>query len=104
MHGCALTLMSGSRSWSLCRSSTYHRRLSFAIFLNFVRVDTPSRVGYGQHHITKPTYQVDVRGNTRSRGIKGTTALSWGVFPNREVQQPTIFDPETYMVRSRPCQ
>ncbi|CAN0359191.1 unnamed protein product, partial [Hapterophycus canaliculatus] len=42
--------------------------------------------------------QVDVRGKTRSRGIKGTTALSWGVFPNREVQQPTIFDPETYMV------
>ncbi|CAM9290367.1 unnamed protein product [Scytosiphon promiscuus] len=43
-------------------------------------------------------YAVDVRGKTRSRGIKGTTALSWGVFPNREVQQPTIFDPETYMV------
>lgn len=39
-----------------------------------------------------------MKGNTRSRGIKGTTALSWGVFPNREVQQPTIFDPETYMV------
>lgn len=44
--------------------------------------------------------QVDVKGVTRSRGIKGTTALSWGVFPNREVQQPTIFDPETYMVSS----
>lgn len=45
-----------------------------------------------------PKTQVDVRGNTRSRDIKSTTALSWGVFPNREVQQPTIFDPETYMV------
>ncbi|CAN0144090.1 unnamed protein product [Ascophyllum nodosum] len=43
-------------------------------------------------------YAVDVKGRTRSRGIKNTTALSWGVFPNREVQQPTIFDPETYMV------
>ncbi|CAM9308538.1 unnamed protein product [Ectocarpus sp. 12 AP-2014] len=43
-------------------------------------------------------YAVDVRGRTRSRGVKGTTALSWGVFPNREVQQPTVFDPETYMV------
>ncbi|CAM9209721.1 unnamed protein product [Ectocarpus sp. 6 AP-2014] len=43
-------------------------------------------------------YAVDVKGRTRSRGVKGTTALSWGVFPNREVQQPTVFDPETYMV------
>lgn len=46
--------------------------------------------------------QVDVKGSTRSRDIKGTTALSWGVFPNREVQQPTIFDPETYMVSLSP--
>ncbi|CAM9315790.1 unnamed protein product [Discosporangium mesarthrocarpum] len=43
-------------------------------------------------------YAVDVHGNTYSSGIKGTTALTWGVFPNKEVQQPTIFDPETYMV------
>ncbi|CAM9644273.1 unnamed protein product [Choristocarpus tenellus] len=43
-------------------------------------------------------YAVSDEGNTYSSGIKGTTALTWGVFPNKEVQQPTIFDPETYMV------
>ena len=25
-----------------------------------------------------------------------TTALTWGVFPNREILQPTIFDSQTY--------
>jgi methylenetetrahydrofolate reductase (NADPH) len=27
----------------------------------------------------------------------GVTALTWGVFPNKEVIQPTIFDPETFL-------
>ena len=26
----------------------------------------------------------------------GVTALTWGVFPNREVLQPTIFDPDIF--------
>jgi methylenetetrahydrofolate reductase (NADPH) len=26
------------------------------------------------------------------------TALTWGVFPNREILQPTIFDPTTFLV------
>ncbi len=37
-------------------------------------------------------------GDVKSRGLTGTTALTWGVFPSREVQQPTIFDPETFQV------
>jgi len=28
----------------------------------------------------------------------GVTALTWGVFPNREIIQPTIFDPNTFLV------
>jgi len=28
----------------------------------------------------------------------GITALTWGVFPNREILQPTIFDPKTFLV------
>jgi len=34
------------------------------------------------------------------RDIDGTTALTWGVFPRREIIQPTIFDPETFLVWS----
>jgi len=30
----------------------------------------------------------------------GTTALTWGVFPRREIIQPTIFDPDTFLVWS----
>ena len=28
----------------------------------------------------------------------GATALTWGVFPNREIIQPTIFDPDTFLI------
>ena len=31
---------------------------------------------------------------------KGVTALTWGVFPDREILQPTIFDPDTFTVWS----
>lgn len=33
--------------------------------------------------------------NCRTRG---TTAVTWGVFPGREVLQPTVVDPEAFMV------
>jgi len=29
---------------------------------------------------------------------EGTTALTWGVFPCREILQPTVFDPSTFLV------
>jgi methylenetetrahydrofolate reductase (NADPH) len=29
---------------------------------------------------------------------RGVTALTWGVFPNREILQPTIFDPDTFLI------
>ena len=34
-----------------------------------------------------------------SRG--GVTALTWGVFPNKEILQPTIFDHDTFIVWSK---
>ncbi|CAM9420135.1 unnamed protein product [Phaeothamnion confervicola] len=43
-------------------------------------------------------FAADAKGNTYSSGIRGTTAVTWGVFPDKEVLQPTIFDPETFMV------
>ncbi len=33
-------------------------------------------------------------------GLKGVTALTWGVFPNKEILQPTVFDPDTFVVWS----
>lgn len=33
-------------------------------------------------------------------GGKGVSALTWGVFPDKEIQQPTIFDPDTFIVWS----
>lgn len=32
---------------------------------------------------------------------KNVTAVTWGVFPDKEVLQPTIFDPETFLVWSK---
>lgn len=32
---------------------------------------------------------------------KGVTALTWGVFPNKEILQPTIFDHDTFLVWSK---
>lgn len=32
---------------------------------------------------------------------KGVTALTWGVFPNKEILQPTIFDQDTFIVWSK---
>lgn len=37
----------------------------------------------------------ELRVNVQDEGV---TALTWGVFPCREIQQPTIFDPNTFLV------
>lgn len=45
-------------------------------------------------------YAVNSRGDQRQlggSGNPGATALTWGVFPDREILQPTVFDPETFM-------
>lgn len=48
-------------------------------------------------------YAITSAGNVSSTmaGEKGVTAVTWGVFPNREVIQPTVFDPETFVVWSK---
>lgn len=45
-------------------------------------------------------YAVNMAGDQLQEGIElgGVTALTWGVFPNREILQPTIFDPSTFLV------
>jgi methylenetetrahydrofolate reductase (NADPH) len=46
-------------------------------------------------------YAVNASGEFHSNVNKGVTALTWGVFPNKEIQQPTIFDPDTFVVWSQ---
>lgn len=56
--------------------------------------------GYGQLHL----YATDAKGNsycTAPAAQRGVSALTWGVFPNREVQQPTVFDPAVFSVWSQ---
>lgn len=36
-----------------------------------------------------------------ANAAKSVTALTWGVFPNKEILQPTIFDPSTFLVWSQ---
>jgi methylenetetrahydrofolate reductase (NADPH) len=51
---------------------------------------------------TMNLYAVNFMGDKIQEGIElgGVTALTWGVFPNREILQPTIFDPNTFLVWS----
>ncbi len=45
-------------------------------------------------------HAVDSKGVPIFSGLKGVTALTWGVFPNKEILQPTVFDPDTFIVWS----
>jgi methylenetetrahydrofolate reductase (NADPH) len=52
---------------------------------------------------TRPSlcyYAIDHGGNRRGSAKQAATALTWGVFPNKEILQPTIFDPNTFSVWS----
>lgn len=53
-----------------------------------------------EEHAHLNIYAVNDMGEELREGVLpgGVTALTWGVFPNREVVQPTIFDPATYRV------
>jgi len=47
-------------------------------------------------------YAIDVTGTQMHfSSDKGVTALTWGAFPNKEIIQPTIFDPDTFIVWSQ---
>lgn len=47
-------------------------------------------------------YSVNNQGQEMLEGVdieeRGVTALTWGVFPNREILQPTVFDPDTFLI------
>ena len=49
-------------------------------------------------------YAVDAKQNTHgtitANAAGGATAVTWGVFPNREILQPTVFDPSAFLVWS----
>jgi methylenetetrahydrofolate reductase (NADPH) len=46
-------------------------------------------------------YAVNNAGEELATGDHGVIALTWGVFPNKEILQPTIFDRETFVVWSQ---
>jgi len=53
-----------------------------------------------KRHNSMNLYAVTNDGAQIQEGVElgGVTALTWGVFPNREILQPTIFDPGTFLV------
>ncbi|CAK9253345.1 unnamed protein product [Sphagnum jensenii] len=64
-----------------------------------------------QNHSNLTVYAVDSTGNGPRHPSaynfksekKAVTAVTWGVFPNKEVLQPTVFDPETFLIWSEVC-
>jgi len=46
-------------------------------------------------------YAVNHAGDVVTSGSKGVTALTWGVFPNKEILQPTVFALDTFLVWSK---
>ena len=50
-------------------------------------------------------YAIDLNGNECSIGAfedqYQTTAVTWGVFPNKEILQPTVFDKNTFEIWSK---
>lgn len=56
------------------------------------------------HHPSLTLHSIDSTGNLNSipsNNGKGVAALTWGVFPDKEILQPTIFDPNTFIVWSK---
>ncbi|KAJ1434432.1 FAD-linked oxidoreductase-like protein [Ochromonadaceae sp. CCMP2298] len=45
-------------------------------------------------------YAINSSGAELTTGVAGVTALTWGVFPNREILQPTVFDHDSFVVWS----
>jgi len=43
-------------------------------------------------------YALDLKGNQYTNGPNNAIAVTWGVFPNQEVLQPTVVDPSTFHV------
>lgn len=67
----------------------------------FVRPENAQKlVAMVENHKSMNLYAVNNKNQELRVGLEegGVTALTWGVFPNREILQPTIFDPHTFLV------
>lgn len=67
---------------------------------------SPENLKYFKENISKypnlNLHAVNADGEMHCNGYeKDVIALTWGVFPNREILQPTIFDPESFIVWSK---
>ena len=72
-----------------------------AYFECFVSPDKANRLTHMvTNHPSMNLFAVNYAGQDLRVGVEegGPTALTWGVFPNREILQPTIFDPDTFLV------
>ncbi len=62
-------------------------------------LDSLVKVANGKRQFS--IHAVNVAGNAiMVNATKGVVALTWGVFPNKEILQPTIFDHDTFLVWS----
>lgn len=65
--------------------------------IDFIQSHCPSMTLYAVNNLGEELgTNRDNHYGSNSRG--GLTALTWGVFPDREIVQPTIFDPKTFLV------
>lgn len=67
----------------------------------FCSPDNTNRLAeFVEKHESMNLYAVNNAGEEVQVGVElgGVSALTWGVFPNREILQPTIFDPGTFLV------
>jgi methylenetetrahydrofolate reductase (NADPH) len=62
--------------------------------------NTQRLVDMVHRHETMHIYAVNIFGDEIKEGTDagGVTALTWGVFPNKEILQPTVFDPSAFLV------
>ncbi|TMW63252.1 hypothetical protein Poli38472_002193 [Pythium oligandrum] len=54
-------------------------------------IDNATKTRYIQY------YAIDARGNSYSNAGKSAIAVTWGVFPNKEILQPTIVDSTSFV-------
>jgi len=75
-----------------------YQKAYFEFFLSPDKVEILSQMV--THHPNLNLYAVNYAGRDLRVGVEegGVTALTWGVFPNREILQPTIFDPDIFLV------
>lgn len=75
-----------------------YQKAYFEFFLCPDKVEILSQMV--KNHPNLNLYAVNHAGQDLRVGVEegGVTALTWGVFPNREILQPTIFDPDIFLV------